>query len=265
MTILNRSSMHHEKQFFRDSLQKKSVIILSAVLFVTGVICNIICFKHNRISRWVTLDEIPGVLMISGLLLFVKSLKKPDKDTARDSENETIDAAKETIDGCKQILSEIDRQTYGDEDEGKEEISMTSKKLGKFIYRRKPKWYEAECSWCGTMIKVCIEVPDGDAPEEWLKRTESLFEMQSEIDSRMRVLAKQTLDAMKQTHRCPDCLSDSSSADFAERITPSSMDADADNGFVLYYDDDIDISDCLVIGHISENGVPERVAIDDGN
>ncbi len=251
-----------KKQFSRDSLPKKSVMILSAVLFVTGVICYIICFKHNHIFRSVTLDEISGVLMISGLLLFVKNLKKPEKDAAHDPAN---DDANETIDVCKQILSEIERQTYGDEDEGKEEISMTSEKLGKFIYRRKPKWYESECKWCGTMIKVCIEVPDGDAPEGWLKRTEMLFEMQNEIDSRMRKLAARKLDAMKQTHRCPDSFSNSSSADFAKRITPSSMDADADNGFVLYYDDDIDISDCLVIGHISGNGTLERVEIDDGN
>lgn len=251
-----------KKQFSRDSLPKKSVMLLSAVLFASGVICYIICFKHNRIFRSVTLDEISGVLMISGLLLFAKNMKKPEKDAAHDSAN---DSANETIDICKQILSEINRQTYGDEDEGKEEISMTSEKLGKFIYRRKPKWYEAECKWCGTMIKVCIEVPDGDAPEEWLKRTESLFEMQNEIDSRIRILAARELDAMKHMHRCPDSLCNSSCDDLAKRITPSSMDADADNGFVLYYDDDIDISDCLVIGHISGKGTLERVEIDDRN
>ena len=258
-----------KKQFSRGSLPKKSVMILSAALFVTGVICYIFCFSYNRIFCSVPLDKIAGALMIAGLLIFVKDLKKPENDAARDSEHDTSDAAREsaneTIDVCKQILSEINRRTYGDEDEGKEEISMTSEKLGKFIYRRKPKWYEAECSWCGTTVKVCIEVPDGDAPEEWLKRTEALFEMQNETDRRMRMLAKQKLEAMKRKHKCPDSLSGSAGADFAKRIIPSSIDADAENGFVLYYDDDIDISDCQVIGHVSGNGTLERVEIDDGN
>lgn len=114
---------------------------LSAGLFVAGAICLVICFTHNIMLHLDALSELSGALMISGLLIFLKKQKKPDGDAAQKSgspENEVISR-------CEKILSDVHQQMYGDDDDGKEEISFFSEKLGKFIYRRKPECYEAVC------------------------------------------------------------------------------------------------------------------------
>ena len=245
-----------KKYLLSESLPKKSVIAASALLFAAGAICFILSFKYNNVTSLLPLDEISGAMMITGLLLFGTKLKKPDAAPTNDTSNDTIEK-------CQNILSQINEYIYGDEDEGKEEISITSEKLGKFIYRRKPEWYESQCSWCGKIIKVTLRTAEGEEPEIWLKKTESIFDMQKTTDSRMRKLTKEVLDTLKQENKCPDALCDTKSADFAKRLIPYDMDITPPEGCVIYYYDDINKSDCQVTGYISQDGTLERVEIED--
>lgn len=239
---------------------KKYTVILSVFLFLTGLICLIVCIIYNSILDYLPLDIISGALMIAGLLLFCKNLKKPEPREKGDSED-TVERLDQIITEVQQKLKECQEETYGDADEGREVISMTSETLGTFVYRRKPEWYEAECTWCGTPINVCLVIPDGDAPEKWLRETEVLFAVQKEIDSRLRTLAEERLYEMQRKCECPDELADTKPSDFAARIIPDSLDTDAEAGFLLYYDDDIDLSGCQVIAHISADRELQRIEI----
>ena len=53
---------------------------LAAVLFAAGAICLVIYFMHNTMPHVSALSEISGVMMISGLLIFLKNLKKQPED-----------------------------------------------------------------------------------------------------------------------------------------------------------------------------------------
>ena len=251
-----------KNQSLRDILPKKSVIILSAVLFGAGIICYILCFTNDHLLHTMKLDMLSGVLMIAGLMLIVKNLKKP-ANTPQNNESNISNEANTSIEKCNQILAQVREHLYGNEDEGQEEISVTSKKLGKLIYRRKPQWYEGKCKWCGESIDIFIEATLGDAPEEILSEAEKLFDIQKALDKSIRKLAAQELNDIKQSSKCPKALSDTKSSEFAKRLRPSSVNYNSDEGFLLYYDDDLSKSDCQVKGHISQNGTLERVKIED--
>lgn len=253
-----------KKHPLRESLPKKSVIILSAVLFSAGIICYILCFINDHLLHTMKLDTISGALMIAGLMLFVKNLKRPDNDAEHSSKPAPErDEAYKIIANSKQLLAQVHEHLYGNEDEGQEEISMTSKKLGKLVYRRKPQWYEGKCKWRGESIDIFIEATLGDAPEGILREAEKLVDMQKTLDKSIRKLATQELDILQQSSKCPKALSDTQSFEFAKRLRPSSVNYDSDEGFLLYYDDDLNKSDCQVKGHISQSGTLERVEIED--
>lgn len=251
-----------KKSSITNKLPKKTVVIISVILISAGIICYIISFKRNHLISDITVAELSGVLMIAGILLLAMNLKKADETESNDSQaySESEYYLKRLAD-MKQKFYEM---TYGDEDEGMEEISITSEKLGKFIYRRKPEWYEAECEWCGTPISVFLEVYDISSPEEVLKKIENIFSMQNEIDTNLRIKAEQLLDQIKEKNKCPEEISDIKSRDFAERIMPSSLDTASVQKFLLYYDDDIDNSDCRIIAHLSADGTISHVELDDG-
>lgn len=227
-----------------EKLSKKQAVIISAVLFALGVVCYIFSFRYNNIFGVLTLDRISGALMIAGLLMIAGAVggsarKKAEHEDKYDS----------MISEMRSKIADINKETYGDEDEGKEEISIISEKLGKFIYRRKPKWYEAECEWCGVTIAVTIEVPDGDSPNEWLRNAEILFDKQRDVDRKLRLLAKNKLDAMKRENKCPDEMAETKNSVFADRIIPLSLEINSYAGFVMHYEDVIDEWTCWVDGH----------------
>ncbi len=240
--------------------------LLAAVLFAAGAICLAYCFTHNNTPHLNELSQLSGVLMIWGLLLFLKSQKKADEDTDLKSYGDTKDlsgsSANETIAKCEKILSDIRQYTYGDEDDGEEEISFTSQKLGKFIYRRKPEWYEASCDWCGSEIKVTLGIQEYDVTDEFIRKLEMIFENQNETDRILRKMACEKLDEIKDKRKCPDDLLNTKSSDFAKRLVPCNLCFITDEGFSIYYGDDITKSDLSVLGHLSNEGSINRVEIE---
>ena len=98
-----------------------------------------------------------------------------------------------------------------------------------------------------------------------LKKVENIFSMQNVIDKNLRIKAEELLDKIKEKNKCPDEISDTKSRDFARRISPSSLDTASANKFLLYYDDDIDNSDCRIIAHLSADGTISHVELDDGS
>lgn len=244
----------------RKELTGMKTNYLAAVLFAAGAICLLICFTHNTMSYVSALSEISGVLMISGLVIFLKNLKKLPEDTKIKSDISV--SANEAIKDCEKILSEVKQHIYGDEDDGKEEISFVSEKLGKFIYRRKPQWYEASCKWCGTEIKVILTISEDYVSENFISRLEMIFENQKGTDRILRKMACTELDVIKKKRKCPDDLLTTKSSVFAKRLIPCNLFYVPDEGFSLNYVDDATKSDCEVVGYLSEDGMVDHVVIE---
>ena len=231
---------------------------LSAGLLAAGVICLGICFTNNTMPHLDALSELSGVLMIAGLLMFFKKQKKSDGDAAPKSGSPEI----EVIARCEKILSDVHQQIYGDDDNGKEEISFFSEKLGKFIYRRKPEWYEAVCVWCGTEIKVTLGMHEDYISENYIRELEMIFDNQKETNRLFRKMVRKYLDDIKDKGKCPDDLLKTKSTDFAKRIFPCNLYYDLNNGFFLNYSDDVTKSDYEVLGYLSKEGSLKHVLIE---
>ena len=223
------------KQSFFNRIPKKYAIIISSALFIAGVICYVFSFRYNHITSHITLDRISGILMIAGLIGLGTCLSKSKKDEVvppKPDYMNTLDKAREMI--------------YGDDDEGKEEISVISEKLGKFIYRRKPKWYEAVCDWRGEKIQVNFTEPQSGTIQKQLKNIEDLFDKQDEIDRKIRDMTVAELERLKRENKYPNELEETESTVYAKRIVPGSIDVDPYGGYEMYFDDVPEGSCCSV-------------------
>ncbi len=229
-----------------EKLSKKESVIIAAVLFALGVVCYILSFRYNNIFGVLTLDRISGALMISGLLLFAGAVGASPRKKA-----EYEDKYDKMLSEMRSNIANINKETYGDEDEGKEEISITSEKLGKFIYRRKPKWYEAECEWCGHNIFVRFDVPKGISVPTRLRQVETFFDTQAETDKKVRRIISSKEEHLIHSELLND--HDVDSATFAERMAPVSVAfrSSENCNYELCYDDECGLW-VLVSGIYSE-------------
>lgn len=229
-----------------EKLSKKQAVIISAVLFVLGVVCYIFSFRNNNILGVLTLDRISGALMIAGLLLFAGIW-----GGAEHKASELNDKYEKMLAEMREKTAELNEQTYGDEDEGKEEISITSEKLGKFIYRRKPQWYEAECGWCGQNIFVRFDVPKNLPVSARLRQVEKFFDTKAATDKEVRRIIAGKEELLTHGEFLDDY--DVDSVTFAERIVPVSVafKSSENCSYELSYDDECGLW-VLVSGTLSE-------------
>lgn len=216
-----------------EKLSKKETGIISAVLFVLGVVCYIFSFRNNNIFGVLTLDRISGALMIAGLLMFAGIF-----GGAKHKASEPNDKYEKMLAKMREETEELNKQVYGDEDDGKEEISITSEKLGKFIYRRKPKWYEAECEWCGQSIFVRFDIPKGVPVPTQLRQVEKFFETQAATDKEVRRIIAEKEELLIHSEFLDD--HDVESAAFAKRMVPVSVafKSSGNCNYELCYDDE---------------------------
>ena len=217
-----------------------ALFILSLIAFISGTVC--ILFRNMTHNDLFTI--IGGGCFLCGILVLIFFLVFSAKQSNSGS---GIDMNK-----YEKLLSGIKDAMYGDDDEGKPEISVTSPLLGKFIYRRKPEWYEAECDWCGCNIKVTFENDNKCAPEDCLSELETVFKHSKNIDRTIRKMAAKELRDLQKTHKCPDELLQTRPAVFAKRLVPSNIHL-SENGEdspleICYFDAPVR-SECNVIAY----------------
>ena len=84
------------------------------------------------------------------------------------------------------LSREMNEMLYGNEDEGKEPITLVSDVLGTLTYRRKPQWYEGEAMWCKSKVKIILIKSMGEDPYAALSTLEAYFTECKSIDRMLR-------------------------------------------------------------------------------
>lgn len=143
--------------------------------------------------------------------------------------------ARETVrseySGIKQdmekLLREMREEIYGNEDEGKEPITLDSRIIGTLTYRRKPEWYECDSKWCGSKVRVTLHQSIGKDPSAALAALEDFFRNSRRIDRILRSRVAEKKD--KQ---------------FAKRIFPTNITLTSESVLELDYAD----SDHRILG-----------------
>ena len=138
------------------------------------------------------------VFAVSGLALAAVFIVKCRKGTAFSGVGQAVGDA----------FRKMQEEVYGNEDDGKEEISLVSEKTGKFIYRRKPAWYECtNAKWCGERVFVSFRAGEKTAPEEMLGKVEKFFDDQKKHDERIRAGIKKEFGKTSASGAVPALLS----------------------------------------------------------
>ena len=229
------------------------MFILSAIALASGIVCILI----RNITHSDLFTFIGGGFFLCGIILLIVYW-------VLSSKHKNAPGSEDDMSEYEQMLSEIRDAMYGDDDEGKPEISVTSPLLGKFIYRRKPEWYEAICDWCGNEINVTFEADGKRAPEELLAVIEFLYANREQLDRRIRRMAADELERLKAKAECPDELRSVKTKDFAKRLVPSSLHL-AENGEaypleICFFDVPLR-SECTVIAYGNADGEIIRAEI----
>lgn len=157
----------------------KALIVLGSLYATVAILLVITLIRDGLNSFAWRLIVILAIGAVYFLMLFIES-RRAAKDIAD----------KSGYDGLKldmeKLLRDMREEMYGDEDEGKEPITLYSPVVGMLTYRRKPEWYECESKWCGTMVHVILCKSIDEDPSDALAALEGYFKDSKKIDRILR-------------------------------------------------------------------------------
>lgn len=157
----------------------KALIILGIVHAAAAVLLVIELINHGMSSYAWRLIIILALGAVYFLAIFIES-RRAAKDFADKS---GYDELKQDM---EKLLRDMREEIYGDEDEGKDPITLYSPVVGMLTYRRKPEWYECESKWCGTTVHVILHKSIDEDPSDALAVLEGYFKDRKKIDRILR-------------------------------------------------------------------------------
>lgn len=155
-------------------------LILPGIIYAAVAVLLVITLIRDGLnsSAW----ELIGILALGAVYFF--ALLTESRRAAKDF------AAKSGYDELKQdmekLLHDMREEIYGDADEGKAPIILSSPVIGDLTYRRKPEWYEGESKWCGSKVNVIMHKSIDEDPSDALAVLEGYFKGSKKIDRMLR-------------------------------------------------------------------------------
>ena len=192
-------------------MKNKNVIFIriAGVLWFLAAVCAFL-------RRSGLVDEL-GTLLLVGMIVFAAAgLSLAAVFIIRCRKTMKTSAAEQVI---NDVYRKMQDEVYGNADDGKKEIALVSGTIGKFVYRRKPDWYECiNAVWLGDRVFVSFRVPGGSAPEAALGNVEKLFGEGKKTDDAVRAEIKKSYGA-----------------NVAESAVPALLSIEADGSFKFHY------------------------------
>ena len=156
------------------------------------------------------------ILVLGAVSFLLKNIAadRIARDVLRNSRLSGIDPE------IKEMRRQMNEEIYGDEDEGKEPVTLSSRFLGTLTYRRRPGWYEGEAEWCRHRVKVILIKNINEDPSAALALLESYFKERKSIDRTLR-------GRVAERHN-----------ELRKRICPTNIYLTPEGKLELYYSDD---------------------------
>ena len=209
----------------------KALIVLGCLHAAVAVFLAIELINHGLSSTALKCIMILAIGGVSFLIYYIESRRIAKNIVNRSG----YDELKQDM---EKLLQDMHKEIYGDEDEGKEPITLDSPVVGRLTYRRKPEWYEGDSKWCGSKVKVLLQVSIDKDPYAALDALEGYFKDSRKIDRILRGRVAEKKDKK-----------------LAKRIFATNVTLTSEGMLELDYAD----YDCQILGIYSENGMKVKI------